>query len=95
MSRDVGRLQTAIAIGYGIAAIVAGIQIWRRMSGARRAYLAWCATIVLYLMTIPKLFVWYSAPAFLVAALLLGWGYRYISRNVESDTFLGGHRDAA
>lgn len=92
LSRDASGIQTTIAICYGIAAIVSGILIWRRASGARRAYLAWCVTIVFYLITIPKLFAWYSVPAFVVAGLLLSWGYRYISRNVESDTetMLGG-----
>lgn len=93
LSRDVSMIQTAIAIGYGIAAVAAGTLAWRGMPGARRAYLAWCATIVLYLWTMPKLFVWYSVPALFVAVLLVGWGYRYISRNVESETVLGRRRE--
>lgn len=77
-------VQTALAIAYGITAIAAGDLLWRRSAGACRAYLAWCGTLCAYLMTMPELFVWYLLPGFLLAALVLVWGYRYISQNVAS-----------
>jgi hypothetical protein len=89
LSREMSSVQAVLAVAYGIAAIVAGSLAWRRAPAARGAYLAWCVTITLYLATIPKLFAWYSLPAAMVAAFLLGWGYRYISRNVDHEGSIG------
>ena len=85
LSHEVSMARANLAIAYGLAALAAGMLLWRSAPGAQRAYLVWCLTIGLYVLTFPALIVAYAIPGFIVAVLILSWGYRYISRHVDSE----------
>ena len=89
-SRAISTIQMALATMYGVAAIATGLLLWRRSAGARTAYLLWCVTVLLYVMTVPELIRWPALPGLVAAVGILSWCYRYISRSLDSaDTTVG------
>lgn len=70
-----------LALVYGAAALVAGGSLWRRSATARAAYLAWCITIPLFLMTFPSALDPYLIPGYLGAIGVLAWGYSFVRRH--------------
>ena len=85
LSREMPMARANLAIAYGLAALAAGMLLWRRAPDAPRAYLLWCLTIALYAMTFPDLIAARAIPGLIAAALILAWGYRYVSQNVDHD----------
>lgn len=78
-----GLLRAMLAGLYGVAAVVAGGGLWKQSKVARSAYLAWCMTIPLFMMTFPEAINPYLIPAYIGALVVLAWGYSFVSRHTR------------
>lgn len=78
-SDDLARVM--IAMLYGVAAVAAGGALWNHAKHARLAYLFWCITIPLFMVTFPEAMDPYLIPAYIGALVMLAWGYSFVSRH--------------
>jgi hypothetical protein len=71
----------SVALLYGIASTVTGVALWLRSHFARYAYLAWCSTIPLFVLTYPEARDPYLLPSYVGLIAILAWVYSRVFRH--------------
>lgn len=71
-----------VSIAYGFLAVAVGVLMFRRSEAAKPILLLWSISFLIFIASMPEMWVPTALPGYVLGAGLLVWLYRYLSKHL-------------